>query len=283
MIPFSKYSGAGNDFVVVRARAVEGDPRRLAQRVCSRKTGVGVDGLALVEPAGPRRLRVRFFNPDGSEFGTCGNGSRCVARFAVDEGLVDGPGLTLDTAEGDVEATVKETGVTLEFRLEAWVAGRHVVAYRDRELPGWLVQMGTPHFVLAVDTLPDEEIDELARPVRHDPALGPDGANVNLVQLTGPATARIRTYERGVEAETLACGAGSMAATLALHAAGRCEASLALDVRSGETLRVSLRDADAGEEPSYTSPARRTLLLTGPARRIFEGRFPAEGGPGPGR
>lgn len=272
MLPFAKYSGAGNDFVVVEARRLSGDPAGAARRICPRESGVGVDGLALVDPDG-EELAVRFFNPDGSEFGTCGNGSRCVARWAVDRGLAPPEDVRLRTSEGPIRARVDGDDVRLAYEIEARVASEHRLPGPEGERRCWLVSVGTPHLVMPVAELPAGPLDAACRPLRSHPELGPGGANVNLVEVVDAGRVRIRTFERGVEGETLACGAGCMATTLALSGAGLAGPRLELQTRSGETLTVELGAAvdDAG---------RRRIELGGPARLVFEGRFPGLGAAG---
>lgn len=275
MIPFVKYSGAGNDFLVVEAPALGSrDPAAVARTVCPRSTGVGVDGLILVDADGEGRVETRFFNPDGSEFGTCGNGSRCAARWADEEGRTVDGAVRLLTAGGAVDARVAGERVLLKYRLRSWIEGVRRVPVGDEEREGWLVQMGTPHFVVPLPGLPEGDIDALCRPIRGHPDLGPDGANVDLVALEAPSAGRIRTFERGVEAETQACGSGAMAAALALHAAGRAAPELTLLTRSGETVSVTLPSPEDAPPPGR--PAVREIRLAGPARRLFEGRFPGE-------
>ena len=262
MCRFSKYTGAGNDFVIVRAEEVGlRDPATLARRICPRRTGVGVDGLVLLRSLSPRDVRVRFFNPDGSEFSTCGNGSRCAARYAADRGLAEAGGMTLVTDAGEVRARVGAEDVTLEYRPEAEVSASLDVEVGDATRRAWLVRIGTPHLVVPLEELPEAGFEELCRPLRRHPALGSEGANVDLVALQGPDAARIRTFERGVEGETLACGSGAMAATVALHSRGLCGRHLSLVTRSGETLEVRLREGERIE-------------LAGPARPVFDGVFP---------
>ncbi len=269
MFEFSKYTGAGNDFVVARADArwdVIGP--RLARRVCSRRTGVGVDGLILVGTR-PDGIRVRFFNPDGSEFSTCGNGSRCAARYATDEGIVDPDGFTLETPAGEIEARVDRERdlVSLDYDIDVQLRGPLELAAHGDSIEGWLVQIGVPHLVLPLEALPEGPIEEFCRPLRSHPLLGSEGANVNLVMPTGSETAVVRTFERGVEAETLACGSGSMAAVFALRAAGRAKDRAVLRVRSGDLLEVEILDIrppDGG---------RRRVRLIGPALKLFDGTF----------
>lgn len=270
MVRFSKYTGAGNDFVVAAPDPVlDGNGSTSAIQLCSRRYGVGADGLILVYPDHrPDSVRVRFFNPDGSEFSTCGNGSRCAARFAVDEGLVRAGTFTLVTSAGPIQACVGEDRVSLEYRMPVTRRGPISVSGPLGPLDGWLMEFGVPHFVLPLENLPDGPIDELCSAIRCDPQLGPEGANVNLVEARTGSSGSIRTFERGVEAETQACGSGSMATVIAMWAEGAFDRSVDLDVRSGETLHIELVD-----EPVFDGTPIRVQLI-GPAIRVFEGQFP---------
>lgn len=269
MVRFVKYTGAGNDFVVtVPPDDVHRQGPAAARLLCSRRHGVGVDGLILVYPTDdPARLNVRFFNPDGSEFSTCGNGSRCAARFAADSGLVGRGPFTLVTSAGPITAEVDDTGVSLEYVLPAGRRGPIRVMGPDGPEDGWLIDFGVPHFVLPLSRLPDGEIDTVCAAIRGDPRLGPEGANVNLIALRSPEEGAVRTFERGVEGETLACGSGSMASVLAVRALGASERSVAVDVAGGATLRIDLVD-----EPVFDGTPVR-VRLSGPAVRLFEGEF----------
>lgn len=270
MVRFSKYTGAGNDFVVaVPGPHLDRNGAAAARQYCSRRQGVGVDGLILVYPDGHQNtVRVRFFNPDGSEFSTCGNGSRCAASFAVQQGLV-GPGtFTLSTSAGPIEALVDGDRVSLEYRLPACRRGPIRVTGPNGPADGWLIDFGVPHFVLPLDQLPEGSIDAVCSAIRQDPQLGPDGANVNLVEMRSRKSGVIRTYERGVEGETQACGSGSMATAIAVWAAGDADRCVNLDVRGGETLRIELVD-----EPVFDGTPIR-VRLAGSAVCLFEGTFP---------
>jgi diaminopimelate epimerase len=270
---FAKYSGAGNDFVIVEVSELGSlDPSLLAIRLCDRTTGVGVDGLALVRIEEPGRVAIRFFNPDGSEFGTCGNGTRSVALWAADRGHAPDGRLEIRTSEGPIAAVVRGDRVELDYALEARIERRLELPWAGEPRAAWLVQIGTPHLVVPLEAVPDGPIEELARPLRHRPELGPAGANVNFVAPAGEDRVRIRTFERGIEAETLACGAGAMASTIVLEATGACGPSLRLHTRSGDDLEVTL----SPEEPGRP----RSIRLAGPARRVFEGRLYDAGHPG---
>ena len=271
---FGKYTGAGNDFVITEARWPDEQGSAVALHVCDRATGVGVDGLVLVWRIEVDRVGVRFFNPDGSAFGTCGNGTRCAARFAVDRALVRGSPFIIETSDSVIEAEVdtERDWVDLEYHMPVEVVRSIPVQGPFGPTEGWLVDIGVPHFVVPLGSKPRGSIDEVCRKIRHDPALGPEGANVNLVSLEGRTRGTIRTFERGVEGETLACGSGAMASVFALRAAGLCERGLDLRVMGGCDLRIRVPD-----EPGPDGDFR--LNLAGPALHLFDGRF-AEPQPG---
>lgn len=266
---FGKYSGAGNDFVITEAKWPDEEGSPVARHVCSRGTGVGVDGLALVWRIREARVGVRFFNPDGSAFGTCGNGTRCAARFAVDRGLVPDAPFHIETSDSEIRADVDRRAdwVDLEYRMPVEVVRSIPVEGPFGPVEGWLVGIGVPHFVVPLDDQPEGPIEEVCRRIRHDPALGPEGANVNLVSLESRGRGSIRTFERGVEGETLACGSGAMASVFALRAAGLCDGEIDLRVMGGCDLRIRVPDAPH-EDGDYR------LGLAGPARHLFDGRFP---------
>lgn len=260
MALFSKYSGAGNDFVIVRGEEVGlRDASALAQRICSRRWGVGVDGLILIRTLSEEFVRIRFFNPDGSEFGTCGNGTRCAARYANDRGLT-GPELMLNTDDGDIRARVSGNQVALDYALDAEVVMHLEVAVEGSPRPAWLVRMGTPHLVVEVEDIELDDFDAACRPLRSHPDLGPDGANVDTVSVEEDSLV-IRTFERGVEGETLACGSGCMAAAFALREAGVVTTPVGLRTRSGALLEVDVLE-------------HGLIRLAGPADHIFDGVLP---------
>lgn len=271
MIPFSKYSGAGNDFVLARAEQLPAEGASdLARRICPRRDGVGADGLITASREAEDSFSVRFFNPDGSEIDTCGNGARCAARWLVDEGLAQRRHV-LVTGQGPIRADVGEDRVDLLYRLRPEVEAHDALDTPIGRRRAWLVRIGVPHLILPLEEMPEGSIEDLCRPLRHHRAFGPGGANVNLVELRDGGSGRIRTWERGVEGETSACGSGAMAAVVALNSAGLCGPELALTPLSGARIRVTRVEgngdgaADGGEEP---------VRLAGPARRVFVGRYP---------
>lgn len=260
MALFSKYTGAGNDFVIVRGEELGlGDAAALAERLCSRRSGAGVDGMILVRSVSEDLVRVRFFNPDGSEFATCGNGSRCAAKYSADRGLT-GDELMLVTDDGEIRARVRGTDVLLDYALEARTLDRLDVTVGGSVRPARLVRMGTPHLIVDVEDVDVEDFDPAAAALRRLPELGPEGANVDFVS-ESEGRFRIRTFERGVEAETLACGSGCMATAHALREDGRVAGPLDLETRSGDTLRVEFLPEGF-------------IRLVGPARHVFDGVLP---------
>ncbi len=267
---FGKYTGAGNDFVITEACWPDEQGSAVALHVCDRATGVGVDGLVLVWRIEAERVGVRFFNPDGSAFGTCGNGTRCAARFAVDRALMDHSPFIIETSDSVIEASVDadRDWVDLEYRMPVEVMKRIPVQGPFGPTEGWLVSIGVPHFVVPLPRKPEGSIEDICRTIRHDPALGPEGANVNLVTLESRTRGAVRTFERGVEGETLACGSGAMASVFALRAAGLCEADLDLRVMGGCDLQIRVQD-EPGPDGVYR------LRLAGPAIHLFDGRFAA--------
>lgn len=240
------------------------DPGKLAVALCPRRTSVGADGLILIEPSERKDadVRVRFWNPDGGEAETCGNGTRCAARFAFIEGLARDE-MMIETKGSDITAYVSGPLVTLRYAVKPSLARDLTVTAAEGTRSGHLVEVGVPHLVVQVASMPDGAIEPICRPLRYAPELGDPGANVNLVEIVDRHRIRIRTYERGVEEETLACGSGSMSSALALCAAGHLEPPVSVETRSGSVLTVRFQRETDG---SFSQ-----LELEGPARIVYWG------------
>jgi diaminopimelate epimerase len=239
-IPFYKMHGGGNDFVLMdhRARFIpEAEQPEFARRVCHRQLGAGADGLILIEASPTADFRWRFYNADGSEPEMCGNGGRCAARFAVLNGIAP-PGLTFDTLAGTIEAEVKGRRVKLlmagvgELRLD------QTIPLGETTLLGHFMKVGVPHVAVPVADLETTPVTGWGRAVRFHPLFAPAGTNVNFIRMEGPQTLRIRTYERGVEDETLACGTGAVAAALIAARLGQVVSPVTVHTRGGEALTV---------------------------------------------
>jgi diaminopimelate epimerase len=266
-IPIVKMSGAGNDFVVLDEsawNAIAGDRRRWVRGVCRRGLSVGADGVLVVGPARQGRVGVRFFNPDGGE-AFCGNGSRCAAMFAFARGLAPAS-MTLVTAAGDVPAEVDGPSVRLTLEPPRDL-GRLALEAAGRAFDGRLVLAGVPHLVIDVGDVSSYPLAEIGPALRRHPALGPEGANVDVVERASDGRVFVRTWERGVENETLACGTGAVAVAFAARLDGAAETVLVIP-RSGVLLRVTIPG----------DPLRPTLArLDGDARIVFEGSLSPEG------
>jgi diaminopimelate epimerase len=259
--------GAGNDFILINGALFElAEPGVLAEKICARRTSAGADGLIVVGPS--RRsdadVRVRFWNPDGQETSTCGNGTRCAARFAVLEGLAAAR-MLIETLGGDIDAQVEEDSVNLAFRTVPDLSLDIMVTGSEGPQLGHRADIGVPHLVIPVAALPYGPLDPVCRPLRHAPELGPEGANVNLAQVVNRHRIRIRTYERGVEGETLACGSGSLSSAMALCAAGHVEPPVEVETRSGNVLTVRFRRDSNGV---FSNPE-----LEGPARVVYRAQL----------
>ncbi|HEX3276626.1 MAG TPA: diaminopimelate epimerase [Gemmatimonadales bacterium] len=238
-----KMTGSGNDFVVLDGRATDAaawPPARVAQ-LCHRRTGVGADGLVVLTPEGPGAVRMVYWNSDGSRAAMCGNAALCSARLAVYLELAAPGELCLLTDAGPVRARAAAEGDRAEIGLADFdIPGRADLGLAPGERWMAFATVGVPHLVLAVEDI--EAIDLLGRgrALRHDRRLGAAGANVNFV--AAPAEAggpwRIRTYERGVEGETLACGTGTVASGVALAAHGEAVPPVRFISRGGEEMTV---------------------------------------------
>ena len=242
-IPFAKLSGSGNDFILIDNREGWVDAKQaaqFAQAVCRRALSVGADGLILIEndPAGAADFAWRFYNADGSMPDMCGNGGRCAARFAHQHGIA-GANMSFVTGAGLIRAEI--TGDrTVKLQMTPPADYRPAV---DLEWPGGarqakVINTGVPHAVIEVKDVDAVDVKTEGPAVRNHPVFAPEGANANFVQVTGPDALLIRTYERGVEGETLACGTGAVAAAMTMALAGRVAPPVRLTTRSAEVLRV---------------------------------------------
>jgi diaminopimelate epimerase len=258
MIEFSKMSGAGNDFVVI-GPAYSGLVSRapeLARRLCQRRTSVGADGLIVVERADPPSMH--YYNSDGSKASFCGNGARCMVVFCAVKGIADGK-VEFRSASGHHVGEVIEGGARVSMvpaRVERELS--LVVGGATYEIS--LVRAGVPHAVVICEAVDGLDVGSTGRAIRSDQVFGEEGANVDFVAGCDPDDFRIRTYERGVEQETLACGRGCVAAAHLLREKGLAGDEVALRVASGDLLRVEL--------PRISG---QDTFLAGPACIVFEG------------
>ena len=275
-LPFTKMHGAGNDFVVFDGR-LPGLPWRepdAMARLAARRTGIGCEGVLLLFPSDTPRtaFRLVFLNPDGREADLCGNGTRCAALYGLRHGFADAPAFRIATGAGTVEAEVLRDApfdglVRLRLQPASAPEIRRATLADGRVAECVFVDSGVPHAIVEVADVDAVDVRATGRELRLHDAFAPAGANVDFVQRLGPASLRMRTYERGVEDESGACGTGAVAAAVANAWRHGHAGPVAVLVTSGDTLTV---------DPRADGP-----LLTGPACEVFRGEVPSPALPAP--
>ena len=262
-IAFWKMHGAGNDFVLVDDRTLTFPAADAAflRRLAARRTGIGSEGIILIQPSTTADFRMRFFNPDGGEVDMCGNGARCVARLAHDLGVAPAH-MKFDTGAGLLAAEMAGARVRLTMtEPKDWRINQSFELPDGRHAYGF-VNSGVPHAVVRVDDLDAVDVVRLGAAIRYHADFAPKGANANFIAVTGPQSLRIRTYERGVEAETLACGTGIVAAGLIAGRMGWVKPAVQITCASGDVLEVNYRLSGTDAE---------AVTLLGPAEYVFKG------------
>jgi diaminopimelate epimerase len=264
-----KMTGSGNDFVMVDGRTSSPDDwdRSDIQALCARGTGLGADGLVFVGPgSSPDAIRMIYFNNDGSRAALCGNAALCTTRLAARIGLANGGTMHLETDAGTYESRSAGEDGRAELHLAPVAAPSVVPRLRleGGEERAALSVVGVPHLVVLVADVDQVDVAHRGRALRLNPALGADGANVNFVSPGGARSEwRMRTYERGVEAETLACGTGAVAAGCTLEHWNQAGLPVTLSTRSGRGLVVKAQKTPSG--------AYDDVWLVGEAQMVFRG------------
>lgn len=265
-IPFCKMSGSGNDFILIdnRQRILDGDHLGdFVRRVCTRKVSVGADGFILIEPSERVHFRWRFFNADGSEAEMCGNGGRCAARFAVVQGIAP-ERLSFETLAGVIEAEVHGRRVKLQMVPPSGMKLELKVGIDGHEHALHFINTGVPHVVEFVQEASRIAVVDLGRKIRFHPRFQPAGTNANFVQPIDRGHLKVRTYERGVEDETLACGTGAVASTLITGALGLADSPVAVETTGGEVLYIYFQSKGIDFE---------RVFLEGDTRLVYEGEL----------
>lgn len=261
-LKFFKLSGAGNDFVLLSGGGFNtASLKKLAVRLCPHKTAVGADGLLYVNKAGSDAVSMRYFNSDGSET-FCGNGSRCSAWWAYASGLVKTKKFLLKTISGDlpVEIVSRET-VKMRMPDVSAVSLYHKGVWPRPLKAVHFLNTGVPHAVIPVKNPDNIDVAVLGRLMRYHKAFGKAGTNVDFIRLEN-GIVKIRTYERGVEAETLACGTGITASAIALGLSEGLRSPVTIISKTGEKFRVWYKRSGSGASD---------IQIQGPAKIVFEG------------
>lgn len=212
-IPFYKMQGAGNDFIVIDAMPGL-DLARFARKVCDRHLGVGADGVLVLDTSASCDYRMRIINADGSEAEMCGNGARCMAVYIARKFAVVPEFFTMETLAGVIRATASNEQASVCLSDPRDYRPGITFEAAGKKLEAHFINTGVPHAVIFVSDLREVDVNGLGRIIRNHAVFAPKGTNVNFVQRTAPGQVALRTYERGVEAETLACGTGSVASAL---------------------------------------------------------------------
>jgi diaminopimelate epimerase len=240
--------GSGNDFILIdnRKGVLKGkNLGDLAVSVCDRHYSVGADGLIAIVPSRKADFKWRFFNADGSEAEMCGNGSRCVARYAYLKKIA-GKNMAFETLAGIIQAHVKHERVTVQLTGATGLRMNIAVPLETGHRMGHFINTGVPHLVYLSKDLQNEDVERIGRTTRHHELFKPAGTNVNFIQIQGPHKLQVRTYERGVEGETLACGTGSVAAALVAGSIGAVSSPVEVATWGGEKLKVSYERIEQG-------------------------------------
>jgi len=221
-LSFTKMEGTGNDFFLINNHRGElkYDWQALARRYCHRRFGIGADGLIVLEPSQEADFTMRIFNADGSEAEMCGNGARCAAAFAVDQDIA-AKEMRFSTLAGIIAAKVGPDNVAIRVTEPHGLKTDIVIEIDSRPHHVGFVNTGVPHAILFVDDIDSVPVETLGRAIRRHAAFAPAGTNADFVHVMDEEHIEVRTYERGVEAETLACGTGATASAIISHALGR--------------------------------------------------------------
>jgi diaminopimelate epimerase len=262
---FYKMSGTGNDFVLLdnRGNLLTGGPQELVTRLCHRRNGIGADGVLLIENSEKADFRMRYLNADGGEVSFCGNGGRCIAWFAHSIGAA-GESMTFEAGDGMHRAEVKGKRVKLSMRDPQDTRLNFILDLGGKGFAASFSDTGVPHVVIPVAGLDDFPVFETGKKIRYHDDFQPAGTNANFIEVVDSHHLNIRTYERGVEDETLACGTGATAASIISALQGRAESPVECRTRGGEVLTVHFK-----KESDRIS----NVYLEGEVRLVFKGEW----------
>ncbi|MBI1929747.1 diaminopimelate epimerase [Candidatus Poribacteria bacterium] len=264
-IPFMKLSGAGNDFVIIdnREGIVPYENTDFVTKVCKRRMSVGADGVLLVENADGADFRMRYFNADGGEVETCGNGARCISKFAYINGITP-ERMRFETRAGIYKSEIVASNVKVRMSDPTDIRLNFPLRLTDGVHNVCFANTGVPHVIFFVNPLEGTDVFNLGRQTRYHDDFKPAGTNANFVRVRNPQEIDIRTYERGVEDETLACGTGAIAAAIVSALLGKVTPPVSLHTASGSVLTIHFDLENGGAKNVY---------LEGDARLIYSGEL----------
>lgn len=261
-LEFYKLNASGNDFIIIDNR--DGLINRLCKdipefvsKVCRQHLSVGADGLILIENSDKADFKWRFYNSDGSEAEMCGNGGRCVARYAYIKGIA-GSEMSFETLAGIIKAWVNSNKVKLQLTDPEELKLDYPLRFDETEIFISSVNTGVPHAIVISDNIERIPVEEIGRKIRYHSVFGSQGSNVNFVEIIDQNNVKIRTYERGVEGETLACGTGAVAAGVILKEKGLVNSPVRIWTKGGEVINIYVEDK---------------VYLEGESRLVFKGEL----------
>ncbi|HID95448.1 MAG TPA: diaminopimelate epimerase [Candidatus Latescibacteria bacterium] len=262
-LKFTKMTGAGNDFIVFDSRdgKIPEDRSEFVRRICQRRLSIGADGVLIVEASDKADFKMRYYNADGGEAEMCGNGGRCVSRYAYLKKIAPRK-MTFETIAGLHYSEVVGEDVRLRMLDPHDINLRFGIELNEEEVTVNFANTGVPHVVLFVDNVSSVDVRTLGERIRNHKKFMPEGTNANFVQIIDPNHIKVRTYERGVEGETLACGTGVVAAAVIGGLLGRLKSPAEALTQSGITLKVHFDIIDNSV---------KNVFLEGDAKIIFEG------------
>ncbi len=265
---FTKVVGSGNDFIIIKlANSRTRELANLAAEICDRKYGAGADGMLVLEKSKIADIKMRIFNADGSEAEMCGNGARCAALWASENLKPRTKNLKIETKAGIIESILNKNSVRI--KLTDPKAIKLDIPLKVSEANGRLIRVnfintGVPHAVIFVNGIDNLDVVNIGGSIRRNARFAPSGTNVNFVEIKGSNLIRIRTYERGVEDETLACGTGSAAAALVFALKNNLEELVRVKTQSGEQLKVYFKK----EGNKF-----QDVWLEGSAKIVYKGEY----------
>ena len=278
-IDFWKMNGSGNDFILINnmdGKIKNDEMKDLVTKISRRRESVGADGVIFLEKSAHLDFAWRFFNADGTEVEMCGNGSRCIARFAYLLGIADRE-MSFETMAGPVSASVHGRMVKVLMPLPKDFSRDIAIKHRGLWEGVDFINTGVPHVVVYVNDLETYPVLEHGRSIRYDPFFAPDGTNVNFMRVLAPYRIEVRTYERGVEDETFACGTGSIACALAASKRGLARSPVKVMTRGGDQLVIYFTPADCKQNQTEKKHAMfKEVWLEGNTSIVYKGQLHEE-------
>ena len=262
-VKFTKAVGAGNDFIIVHEEQIPESLIEHSPRFCDRKYGIGADGILFITPSKGADFAMRIINADGSEAEMCGNGIRCAAVWAYQKKLVGTKTMKIQTLAGVMEVTLNDVGVKVQMPDPTEIKLHQEIEIEEDRFIYHSLNTGVPHIVIFETELDRQNVHHVGRLLRRHERFQPKGTNVNFVQILEKNRIKVRTYERGVEAETLACGTGATASALAAHFIKGLSSPVEVLTSGHEQLRIDFSlDSD-----------KKKVFMTGPVEIVYEGNI----------